>query len=321
MQQKPTKTGLNTGMVFLRQIFALKGGERMHFRHLIITGFITGIALLVPDMVFAEKGPNAGKGQQPAAAEQASVPDKAEIAKNSGKSPAQPAVKNQPIKKEIVQKPFQAKPKENPAEAVKMNGNASSFKKNEKATQPKNTNASSTGKTNQAKHKQKPSNNQNKKGALKSIHNEDQYVKETKRKSPGLEEKLDPSKESAEKPSIVKVPVKTESRKIPHVKKDEKDSSQNERYPKGDNLPNPPSRTKASGGPSGDRTSYGNSNTFLSDKWFIWDETFHLSLLQPFTSRVAVFQSQWVNAPPSPPPLKAPAFLPYTDAIVTDNVN
>lgn len=293
----------------------------MHFRHLLITGFIAGAALVMPDTVFAEKGSNPGKGPQPIAAEQASLPDKAENAGTSEKSPAQPSVQNRPVQKKAVQKPVQAKPAEKPADAVKANGNATSSKKDKKAAQPKKPQASNTDKPNQVNKKQNHSNKHNKKGALKSIHNKDQSVKETKRRSPGLEEKVEPSKESNEAPSIVKKAAMTVSKKMPPPKKDEEDSSKNERYPKGDNLPNPPSRTKASGGPSGDRTSYGNTNTFLNDKWFAWDVTFQLNLLQQFTSRVAVFRSQWVNAPPSPPPLKAPAFLPYTGAIVTDHVN
>ncbi|WP_226645140.1 hypothetical protein [Mesobacillus subterraneus] len=292
----------------------------MHFRHILITGFIAGAAMLVPDMVFAEKGENLGKGPQTVAAEQANVPDKANNVRISEKSPAQPAVQNLPVQKQVVQKPAQAKPKETPTDAGKVKWNASSSKKEQKAAQPKKTKASTTEKPNQVNHKQKHSNNQNKKGTLKSIHNKDQYAKETERRFPILEEKVEPPKEY-KTPSNVKKEAKTEIRKMPPAKKDENDSSQKERYPKGDNLPNPPSRTKASGGPSGDRTSYGNTNNFLSDKWFYWDVTFQLNLLQHFTSRVAVFQSQWVNAPPSPPPLKAPAFLPYTDAIVTDHVN
>ncbi|NKE06989.1 hypothetical protein [Mesobacillus selenatarsenatis] len=292
----------------------------MHFRHLLITGFIAGAAMLVPDMAFAEKGENPGKGPQPVPAEQANVPDKANNVRIPEKSPAQPAIQNRAAQKQGVQNPAQAKPEETPADAGKVKGNASSSKKEQKAAQPKKTKASTTEKPNQVNHKQKHSNNQNKKGALKSIHNKDQYAKETERRSPILEEKVEPPKEY-KTPSNVKKEAKTEIRKMPSAKKDENDSSQKERYPKGDNLPNPPSRTKASGGPSGDRTSYGNTNNFLSDKWFYWDVTFQLNLLQHFTSRVAVFQSQWVNAPPSPPPLKAPAFLPYTDAIVTDHVN
>jgi hypothetical protein len=299
----------------------MKGGERMHFRQLIITGFIAGAAMLVPDIAFAEKGSNAGKPQKPVAAEQVTLPDKAENAKTSEKKPSEPAVNNQPVQKPVIKKPAQAKPKEKPADAVKSNRKAQSLKKSEKAALPQKAKALINEKSKQAKHKKTHSNKTSNKDALKSIHNKSDYVKETQRRSPGLKDKVEPSKESAATPSVVKATAKTASKKTPPVKNDEKDSSKNERYPKGDNIPNPPSRTKASGGPSSDRTSYGNSSTFINDKWFVWDESFNLNLLQPYTSRVAVFQSQWVNAPPSPPPLKAPAFLPYTDGIATDNVN
>ncbi|MBT2691800.1 hypothetical protein [Bacillus sp. ISL-55] len=292
----------------------------MHFRQLIITGFIAGAAMLVPDIAFAEKGSNAGNPQKPVAAEQVTLPDKAENAKTSEKTTAEPAVKNHPVQKPVVQKPAQAKPKEKPADEVKSNGKAPSFKKNEKAALPQKAKALINEKSKQVKHKTKHSNSSNK-DALKFIHNKGNYVKETKRRSPGLKEKVEPSMESLMTSSFAKVTANTASRKTPPAKNDEKDSSKNERYPKGDNMPNPPSRTKASGGPSSDRTSYGNPSTFINDKWFVWEESFNSNLLQPYTSRVAVFQSQCVNAPPSPPPLKAPAFLPYTDAIATDNVN
>ncbi|MBT2681537.1 hypothetical protein J7E38_21445 [Bacillus sp. ISL-35] len=298
----------------------------MHFRQLIITGFIASVALLVPDMAFAEKDSNAGKGSQAVAAQQAALLNKAENAGDAAKSSEKPAVKKQPVQKEVVQKPVQAKIPDKPVDTLKANGKATSLKKNEKAAQPQTPRASNPGNSNQAKHNQKHSNDQNKKGAVKSIHTKDQNVTETKRRSPGLEEMVERPEESAQTRSSVKKTAKTKVRKMPIAKKvendsskDENNSSQNDRYPKGDNLPNPPSRTKASGGPSSDRSSYGNSSTFLSDKWFIWDEAFHLNLMQPLISRVTVFQSQWVNAPPSPPPLEAPVFLPYTDAIATES--
>ncbi|ESU32357.1 hypothetical protein G3A_11885 [Bacillus sp. 17376] len=293
----------------------------MHFRQLIITGFIVGAAMLIPDLAFAEKGANAGNPQKPVTAEQVTLPDKAENAQTSGKTPGEPAVKNQPVQKPVVQKPAQAKQKDKPADAGKSNKKAQSFKKNEKAALPQKAKALINDKSKQVKHKTMHSNKQSNKDALQSIHNKGHHVKETQRRSPGLKEKVEPSKESAVTPSFVKVTAKTASKETPPVKNDGNDSSKNERYPKGDNIPNPPSRTKASGGPSSDRTSYGNASTFINDKWFVWDESFNLNLKQPYTSRVAVFQSQWVNAPPSPPPLKAPAFLPYTDAIATDHVN
>ena len=290
----------------------------MHFRQLIITGFIAGAAMLVPDIAFAEKGPNAGKPQQPVPAEQVTLPDKAENARIPEKTSAEPAGKKQPVQKPAVQKPAQAQSK---VVAVKSNGNAPSFKKNEKAALPQKAKTLINKKSIQAKHKTKPSNKQSSNDAIKPIHNKGNYAKETKRRPPELKEKVEPSKESAVTQSFVHVTAKTASKKTPPIKPDEKNSSKNERYPNGDNLPNPPSRTKASGGPSSDRTSYGNTSTFFTDKWFVWDEAFNLKLIQPYTSRVAFFQSQWVNAPPSPPPLNAPAFLPYTDAIAMDNVN
>ena len=291
----------------------------MHFRQLIITGFIAGAALFVPDNAFAEKGSNAGKPQQPVAAEQVALPDKAENARTSEITPAEPSAQNQPVQKPVVQR-AQAKPKEKPADAVKSNGKAPSLKKNEKPALPQKAKALINEKSKQVKHKTKHNIKQRNKAALKSIHNKSDYAKETERRSPGLQEKVEPSLDSAETPANVKRTAKAAIKKTPPVEKDEHDSSQHERFPKGDNLPNPPSRTKASGGPSSDRTSYGNGSTFINDKWFVWDESFNLNLLQPYTSRVAVFQSQWVNAPPSPPPLKAPAFLPYTDQVATDNV-
>lgn len=290
----------------------------MNFRKLVITGFIAGAAILVPDMAFAEKVPNTGKPQQPVPAEQVTLPDKAENARIPEKTSAEPAGKKQPVQKPAVQKPAQAHSK---VVAVKSNGKAPSFKKTEKAPLPHKAKTLTNEKSIQAKHKTKPNIKQSRNDAVKPIHNKGNYVKETKRRLPGLKEKVEPSKGSAVTKSFVNLTAKTASKKTPPVKPDEKNPSKNERYPKGDNLPNPPSRTKASGGPSSDRTSYGNSSTFFTDKWFVWDEAFNLSLIQPYTSRVAFFQNQWVNAPPSPPPLNAPAFLPYTNAIATDNVN
>jgi hypothetical protein len=309
-------------MLFLRaNNNFLKGGEMMHFRQLIITGFIAGAAMLLPDMAFAEKGSNAGNPQPPVAAEKVTLPEKAENTRVSEKTPVQPAVKNQPVQKQVVQKPVKARPKEKPPGAVKGNEKASSFKKSERADLSQKAKASINEKANQATHKTKHGNKESDKEALKSIHNKDHNVKETKRRSPGLKEKIEPSRESAATPSAVIGTAKTTVSTTPPVNSDEKDSSKNERYPKGDNLPNPPSRSKASGGPSSDRISYGNASTFFSDKWFVWDQVFQLNLIQHYSSRVALFLSQWVNAPPSPPPLHAPAYLPYTDATVTDNVN
>ncbi|RSD24017.1 hypothetical protein [Mesobacillus subterraneus] len=284
----------------------------MHFRKLIITGFIAGAVMLVPDLAFAEKGNNAGKSEQVA------LPDKAVNGLPGEKSPnrqqqvKKPEVQMQVQKKPVNQRPVQAKPPTNPADAAKSNGKAPSIKKNEKAAQPSKATRVSKAKPNQPKKTTKTSN----KSALKSIHNEVEYATNTTRITPGLKDKVELQKDSTVTPVIEKKTVTVSPVIKPsHEKKDHQESSsKNEGYPKGDNLPNPPSRSKASGGPSGDRTSFGNTSTSFTDKWFIWNESYYLTLIQPYTSRIVIYRSQWVNAPPSPPPLQAPDFLTYSAA-------
>jgi hypothetical protein len=288
----------------------------MNFRQLIITGFIAGAAILMPDIAFAEKGPDDKKPEQPLTAVQPTLPDKAENAKTSEKTPAEPAVQKHQVQlKPVNDKPAQAKIVVKPAEVGKSNGKAQSFIRNEKAAKANLTKKSPQEKRDSAKDIANHSNKQLKKAAVKSIHNESEYAKDTKRKSPGLKEKVEPSQDSTVTPVSKKRTVTVESGQAPPSERDERDSSQKESSPKRENVPNLPSRTKTSGGSSSDRTSNGNTSTAFSDKWFVWDEYFNVNLLHPFTSHVAVYRSQWVNAPPSPPPLQAPVFLPYTDAI------
>jgi hypothetical protein len=288
----------------------------MNFRQLIITGFIAGAAILMPDIAFAEKGPDDKKPEQPLTAVEPTLPDKAENAKTSEKTPAEPAVQKHQVQlKPVNDKPAQAKIVVKPAEIGNSNGQAKSVNKNEKASKVNLIKKTHQEKRDSAKEFEDRSNKQLNKAAVKSIHNDSEYAKDTKRKSPGLKEKVEPSQDSTITPVSKKRTVTVESGQAPPSERDERDSSQKESSPKRENVPNLPSRTKASGGSSSDRTSNGNTSTAFSDKWFVWDEYFNVNLLHPFTSRVAVYRSQWVNAPPSPPPLQAPVFLPYTDAI------
>ncbi|MCM3667073.1 hypothetical protein M3204_21965 [Mesobacillus subterraneus] len=288
----------------------------MNFRQLIITGFIAGAAILMPDIAFAEKGPDDKKPGQPLTAVQPTLPDKAENAKTSEKKPAEPVVQKHQVQiKPVNDKPAQAKIVVKPAEIGNSNGQAKSVNKNEKASKVNLIKKTHQEKRDSAKEFEDRSNKQLNKAAVKSIHNESEYAKDTKRKSPGLKEKVEPSQDSTVTPVSQKRTVTVESGQAPPSERDERDSSQKESSPKRENVPNLPSRTKTSGGSSSDRTSNGNTSTAFSDKWFVWDEYFNVNLLHPFTSRVAVYRSQWVNAPPSPPPLQAPVFLPYTDAI------
>jgi hypothetical protein len=295
----------------------LKGGERMHFRKMIITGLIAGSALFLPDLAFAEKAPDSNKGEQQAAAVKEKLPVQAEVAKAAEKTTAKPVVnKQQTERKPIIEKPVQAKAVVKPPQAKQSTGKSNvSLNRSEKAASISLTKKATGEKRGLVKNTTKPSNTEDKKAAVKSIHNESEDVKDIKLLSPGLKDKVESSQDLAKKPvSKMKPAAKATVQKAP-VKRNESVPSKNERYPNQDNLPNPPSRTKATGGPSSDRTSNGNTSTSFFDKWFVWNQDFHLTLTQPYSSRASVYRSQWVNAPPSPPPIEAPVFLPYTDAI------
>lgn len=79
-----------------------------------------------------------------------------------------------------------------------------------------------------------------------------------------------------------------------------------EEIPHVDQAINPIQRSNSSGGQSTDRVSTGLSTISLLEKWFEWNKYDELKLVQPYHSRYALMNTQWVNAPPSPPPQKAP---------------
>lgn len=289
----------------------------MHFRKLIITGLIAGSALFLPDLAFAEKAPDSNKGEQQASAVKEKLPVQAEVAKAAEKTTSKPVVnKQQTERKPVIEQPVQAKAVVKPPQVKQSTGKPNvSLNRSEKAASISLTEKATGEKRGLVKNTTKPSNTEDKKAAVKSIHNESEDVKDIKLSSPGLKDKVESSQDLVKKPvSKVKPATKATVQMAP-VKRDEQVPSKNERYPNQDNLPNPPSRTKASGGPSSDRTSNGNTSTSFFDKWFVWDQDFHLILSQSYSSRASVYRSQWVNAPPSPPPIEAPVFLPYTDAI------
>lgn len=297
----------------------------MHFRKLIMTGIIAGSALFLPELALAEKAPEAKRSVPPSAAVQDKLPLQAEKAKAADKITAQPAVKKQqPEKKPVIEKPVIEKPViKKPVQAkavvhtpqVKQNpGKSIANSKSEKAKRPVLSEKASGEKAN-PKNIAKQNNTANKKAAATSIHKKYEEVKDTNRPSTGLKDEAEPAKAIAEKQGSLKKPAAKANVQASPEKKKKTGPSQKVLFPKGDNLPNPPSRTKASGGPSSDRSSNGSSSISFLDKWFIWNQGFDLNLTQPFTSRASVFISQWVNAPPSPPPNEAPVFLAYTEGI------
>jgi hypothetical protein len=296
----------------------LKGGERMHFRKLIMTGIIAGSALFLPEFAFAEKAPEAKRSEQLPATVQDKLPLQAEEkAKAVEKISAEPGVKKQQAEqKPVIEKLVQPKAVDKASQVKQQPGKAiANLNKSEKAARPVLSKKAAAEKQN-PKNLARPNNKEDKKAAVKSIHIKHEDVKDTKRLSTGSKDEAEPAEVFDVKPFSKKEAAAQANVQAPPVtEKETPYPPKKERFPKGDNLPNPPSRTKASGGPSSDRTNNGTSSISFLDKWFISDHGFDLVLTQPFTSRTSVFISQWVNAPPSPPPTEAPAFLTYTDGI------
>jgi hypothetical protein len=96
----------------------------------------------------------------------------------------------------------------------------------------------------------------------------------------------------------------TESESV--VQEPEKDPASKEEIPKMNQVLNQSQRSNSSGGQSTDRVNQGINNLSFLDKWFEWNDYFEIKLDQPYLSRQALMNTQWVNAPPSPPPQAAP---------------
>jgi hypothetical protein len=90
------------------------------------------------------------------------------------------------------------------------------------------------------------------------------------------------------------------------VQEPQKVPASKDEIPKVDQMMNQTQRTNSSGGQSNDRVSQGLSNGSMLDKWFEWNHYFEIKPVQPYLSRLALMNTQWVNAPPAPPPQKAP---------------
>jgi hypothetical protein len=90
------------------------------------------------------------------------------------------------------------------------------------------------------------------------------------------------------------------------VQEPQKDPASKEEIPKVNQVLNQTQRSNGSGGQSNDRVNHGINNLSLLDKWFEWNHYYEIKLVQPYLSRQALLNTQWVNAPPSQPPQAAP---------------
>ncbi|MFK9091917.1 hypothetical protein [Bacillus salipaludis] len=301
----------------------------LHFRHFLLPALMVGAALFLPGNAFAEKNefngqPNfhkemvqannpSEKTENPAkqvnvptnakdAAKGANIPPKNENAMTTGKplTVPEPARKNQQAsngapKQSASQKPAATAPKALPDQAK---GNGYGLNKTEKTVE-------APGQEKQAADQEIERGLEKNKLTTHDVanHNADITVKD-KSESTRLVPKFEPQGEGLDlsnpKPFEhfeLQQPVPLEKDNVPVSK---------EEIPKVDQAVNPTQRSNSSGGQSNDRISSGVSTISLIDKWFVWNKDYEMKLVQPYLSCYALMNSQWVNAPPSPPPQEAP---------------
>ncbi|MBS4214378.1 MULTISPECIES: hypothetical protein [Neobacillus] len=295
----------------------------MHFRHFLIPALMMGAALFLPGNAFAEKGEQNGPLQSNKEMVQTS-----ETSKNSAAQANVPSIaeRAKPIEK-TVQVPEQAK--QNSKEAKSLPSKAAP--KPVASPQPANETAKAlpvqakgngyglsdtknAGKTVNTPGQEKKAAAQEKDSGFKTeqlltydmTENPPDYEAKDKIESPYLVSRLQPQEEE---PNISNSnpAVSIEPPSPAPVEKDKAPSSREE-LPPVDQASNPTQRSTNSGGSSNDRVITGIGTISLVDKWFEWNKYFEMRLVQPFLTRDALLNTQWVNAPPSPPPQAAPFF-------------
>jgi hypothetical protein len=264
---------------------------------------MVGAAMFFPDNAFAEKNElRPQKGQAPVSIpehaskpepasitepETIAVPAKAEGAQSLNKSIPEHARENQAQAKQL---PAQNTPNQTDMEKSlpeQANGNAKSVvKKAEKVVQVNVPEQAEAVQANHTVEKLEPKN---------SIQDTD---------SEGKVEKVKPEKVD----NIVYLQDEdldiTKSESV--VQERQKDPASREEIPKVNQALNQTQRSNGSGGQSNDRVNHGINNLSFLDKWLEWNHYFEIKLVQPYLSRQALMNTQWVNAPPSPPPQAAP---------------
>ncbi|WP_413306760.1 hypothetical protein AA0X95_06345 [Bacillus sp. 1P10SD] len=294
----------------------------MHIRHFLITGLMVGAAMFLPGQAFAEKNDSNGQQQSSKgfvqsqfsaksdqATEKTSIPVKAKSAKSQEKSIAVPnnANSNQGVSK---QQAFKSIPQQAAAHQPTAMPSQAKVKVELPTKKPEvSTYTRGNGKGRALQEK--------KQAVLEETTVSDKAVKKpdanalykgraVKNKTPIKRD--DNSLDSEQKGSYVPLSKKESSFETP-VKEQQKQRpipESKEEIPKISQSLSAGQRTNSSGGPSNDRGNLGVSSLGLMDKWFDWNHIYDIQLAHPFHSRIAWMIHQWENAPPSPPPQKAP---------------
>jgi hypothetical protein len=275
----------------------------VHFRQFLIIALFVGAAMFFPDNAFAEKNelrpqkgqasgsipehasiPEAASKPEPATI---AVPAKAEEAQSLNRTIPEHALENQAQAKQL---PAQNTPNQAALEKSlpeQANGNAKSVVK--KAVKVVQDNVPEHREAVQANHKVeklKPKN---------SIQDTDSEVNVEKVKLEKVDNSIYLQDEDLDR---------TKSESV--VQESQKNPASKEEIPKVNQALNQTQRSNGSGGQSNDRVNHGINNVSFLDKWFEWNHYSEIILVQPTLSRQALMNTQWVNAPPSPPPQAAP---------------
>lgn len=276
---------------------------------------MVGAAMFLPGQAFAEKNENSGQQNSQKSSVQAvtsvktdntathaNVPAQAENAKSLKKTVVvpKPAVANKGVVKQEASNntPPRKVVTASPNLPVQATSNEqSAIKKTKKAVKaPGSEKVTVENKSGLGKNKQTF-----KKTVGNPLDNRDTIVKNTQLKK--LTNKTEPKGEgthlSLKRENGFKPLVSTQQKKgkVPTSKQGIPDVNQ---------MNSPTERTNSSGGKPNDRVSRGSNTISQIDKWFEWTKNVGRKLAQPYLSRQAWMNNQWVNAPPSPPPQAAP---------------
>ncbi|WP_264741181.1 hypothetical protein [Cytobacillus firmus] len=293
----------------------------MHIRHFILMGLFLGAAAFLPNNAFAEKNRAADQTEPQNSAVHTHVLDNIEKPKASEKAVSVTPKNENKSEGGMVQKPV-TNPGTHQTVPVKpvLKSPNKTNRRVEKVVPPsldKNVNASEsaetaakvkdTGKTGRAM----PMEVTNK---LPVVPKTPESLSSNQSKSEASETNIQPPSLNAKSEAFIEdtgssVTIKTsgslkESQK-PLKDQENKTPSENRNHP-GDIeiMTNPPQRMQTSEGESHEPFRTGASTISFDAHWFDWD--LGLTLGSIYQSREVQYYTQWMNAPPSPPPKAAP---------------
>jgi hypothetical protein len=296
----------------------VKGGENLHFRHFILSGLVVGATLFLPNNAFAEKNELSGQNAQKSSVQSVLVETVHDV-KNAtvhGKN-TEAHDKTVVIPQTVSNDQVRETPKVTPIQAV-----SSKAAEKLKSLPEKTKKAAQKGKDKivEAPGLEKVTAGLN--SVRELVENEKKHVTKTKT---GKKASLPKKPSELKTNSLVhKAEVKEENSK--HLKSGDKMRSERfatsppkkeskvPKLPKEDpvskQIMNVSPQSNSSGGKSKDRMSYGGlSSINMVDKWMDWNKFYENQLILPYVSRNAMMSNQWMNAPPSPPPQKAPYLI------------